>query len=56
MREELAAFAIDIGIVCPDNLLLMAQLPNADSAAARARAYNRRLAAESLHVPSLCAA
>ena len=41
MVEELAAISVDIGILFPDNLLLMAQLPNADYAAALARAYNR---------------
>jgi predicted TIM-barrel fold metal-dependent hydrolase len=46
MREELAALSIDIGIVFPDNLLLMAQLPNEAYAAALARAYNRWLQEE----------
>jgi len=53
MREELAAFSIDRGILFPDNLLGMAQLPNADYAAALARAYNRWLVDEWLHEPSL---
>ena len=43
MREELNAISVDIGILFPDHLLLMAQLPNADYAAAVARAYNRWL-------------
>jgi len=53
MRDELAAISVDIGILFPDNLLLMAQLPNAEYAAALARAYNRWLAEEWLHEPSL---
>jgi len=53
MRDELAAISVDIGILFPDNLLLMAQLPNAAYAAALARAYNRWLAEEWLHEPSL---
>ncbi|GAC1435304.1 MAG: amidohydrolase family protein [Chloroflexota bacterium] len=53
MRDELAALSIDIGILFPDNLLLMAQLPNEDYAAALARAYNRWLVEEWLHEPSL---
>ncbi len=43
MRDELAAISVDSGILFPDNLLLMAQLPNAAYAAALARAYNRWL-------------
>ena len=43
MREELDALSIDVGIAFPDHLLLMAQLPRADYAAALARAYNRWL-------------
>src|SRR5436190_7304504 len=46
MREELAAISVDAGILFPDNLLLLAQLPNADYAAALARAYNRWLREE----------
>ncbi len=54
MREELAALSIDVGIVFPDNLLALAQLPNADYAAALARAYNRWLQEEWLsREPSL---
>jgi len=53
MRDELAAIQVDIGILFPDNLLSMAQLPNAEYAAALARAYNRWLAEEWLHEPSL---
>jgi len=41
MREELDAISVDAGILFPDHLLLMAQLPNADYAAALGRAYNR---------------
>lgn len=40
MREELDALNIDIGIMFPDNLLLIATLPQKDYAAALARAYN----------------
>src|SRR5947209_5244231 len=36
MVEELAAISVDIGILFPDNLLLMAQLPNEEYAAALA--------------------
>lgn len=53
MREELAAISVDIGIIFPDNLLLIAQLPNEDYAAALARAYNRWLVEEWLHETSL---
>src|SRR5437899_864603 len=54
MREELAELSIDVGILFPDNLLSLAQLPNADYAAALARAYNRWLVEEWLHAePSL---
>jgi predicted TIM-barrel fold metal-dependent hydrolase len=54
MREELAALSIDIGIIFPDNLLGMAQLPNEAYAAALARAYNRWLQEEWLaREPSL---
>ena len=53
MRDELAALSVDAGIVFPDNLLLIAQLPNEEYAAALARAYNRWLVEEWLHEPSL---
>jgi predicted TIM-barrel fold metal-dependent hydrolase len=53
MRDELAAIAVDIGVVFPDNLLFMAQLPNRDYAAALARAYNRWLVEEWLSEPAL---
>ena len=54
MREELDALSIDVGVVFPDHLLLMAQLPRADYAAALARAYNRWLLERWLTVePSL---
>jgi len=54
MREELDAISVDIGILFPDHLLLMAQLPNADYAAALGRAYNRWLLEKWLAVePSL---
>lgn len=53
MVEELSAISVDIGILFPDHLLLMAQLPNEEYAAALARAYNRWLAEEWLHEPSL---
>ena len=53
MRDELSAIAVDIGILFPDNLLGLAQLPNEDYAAALARAYNRWIVDEWLHEPSL---
>ncbi len=53
MVEELSAISVDIGILFPDHLLLMAQLPNEEYAAALARAYNHWLAEEWLHEPSL---
>jgi len=53
MREELAAIGVDVGILFPDNLLGLAQLPNEDYAAALARAYNRWLVDEWLPEPSL---
>ncbi|HWE61910.1 MAG TPA: amidohydrolase family protein [Chloroflexota bacterium] len=54
MRDELAALSIDIGILFPDNLLGMAQIPREDYAAALARAYNRWLLEEWLsREPSL---
>src|SRR5207244_1017395 len=54
MRDELAALSIDIGILFPDHLLGMAQLPNEAYAAALARAYNRWLQEEWLaREPSL---
>ena len=53
MAEELAAISVDIGILFPDHLLLMAQLPNEEYAAALARAYNHWLAEEWLHEPPL---
>jgi predicted TIM-barrel fold metal-dependent hydrolase len=43
MTEDLRAMSVDIGILFPDNLLEMAQLPNEDYAAALMRAYNRWL-------------
>jgi hypothetical protein len=53
MREELALIGVDLAVLFPDNLLGMAQLPNEDYAAALARAYNRWIADEWLHEPSL---
>lgn len=46
MRRELDDLAIDAGILFPDHLLLLAQLPNDDYAGALARAYNRWMADE----------
>lgn len=40
MREELSAIGIDVGVIFPDNLLLMATFPQREYAAAMARAYN----------------
>lgn len=40
MREELSALSIDIGVLFPEDLLTLAVLPQADYAAALARAYN----------------
>jgi predicted TIM-barrel fold metal-dependent hydrolase len=53
MVRELNEISVDIGIVFPDNLLTMAALPNADYAAALARAYNRWLVEEWLGEPAL---
>jgi predicted TIM-barrel fold metal-dependent hydrolase len=53
MHEELSALSVDIGILFPDNLLLLAALPDADYASALARAYNRWLTAEWLSLDSL---
>lgn len=44
MREELSAIGVDIGIIFPDNLLLIASIPQKEYAAALARAYNAWLA------------
>lgn len=44
MRRELDAFAIDTAVIFPDFLLKIAALPNADYAAALARAYHRWIA------------
>jgi predicted TIM-barrel fold metal-dependent hydrolase len=53
MRKELAALSIDIGILFPDLLLTMAQIPKEEYAAALARAYNRWMVEEWLHEPTL---
>src|SRR5947207_6788608 len=50
MTQELRAISVDIGILFPDNLLEMAQLPNEDYAAALMRAYNRWLLEEWLEL------
>lgn len=41
MRQDLDELGVDIGILFPDHLLLLATLPKADYAVALARAYNR---------------
>jgi predicted TIM-barrel fold metal-dependent hydrolase len=46
MRRELDELSVDIGLIFPDHLLLIAQLPNEHYAAALARAYNRWLVSE----------
>lgn len=40
MKEELSGFHIDIGVLFPDHLLLINNLPQVEYAAALARAYN----------------
>jgi predicted TIM-barrel fold metal-dependent hydrolase len=49
MRRELDAFAIDIGLLFPDNFLKLAALPHAGYATALCQAYNRWLEAEWLN-------
>jgi predicted TIM-barrel fold metal-dependent hydrolase len=44
MRTELDAIGIDIGILFPDNMLLMAPIPLAEYAVALSRAYNTWIA------------
>jgi predicted TIM-barrel fold metal-dependent hydrolase len=46
MRDELSALHVDIAVLFPDHLLKLAILPQADYAAALARAYNAWLVAE----------
>jgi hypothetical protein len=46
MRRELDSFAIDIGLLFPDNFLKLATLPNGAYAAALCAAYNRWVDAE----------
>ena len=46
MRTELTALGVDIGILFPDNMLLMAPLPMIEYATALSHAYNRWIAAE----------
>ncbi len=43
MRKDLDDLRVDIGVIFPDNLLLLASLRDADYAVAIARAYNRWL-------------
>ncbi len=40
MREDLTALNIDVGVIFPDNLLLIATFPQKEYASALARAYN----------------
>ena len=44
MRADLDGMSINIGVMFPDNLLLIATLPDVDYAAALGRAYNTWLA------------
>jgi hypothetical protein len=46
MREDLNELRVDIGVIFPDNLLLLGALRNEDYAVALARAYNRWLVDE----------
>lgn len=46
MRKDLDELGIDIGVIFPDNLLLLAALRDADYATALARAFNRWLVDE----------
>jgi predicted TIM-barrel fold metal-dependent hydrolase len=46
MREDLDELGVDIGVIFPDNLLLLAALRDSDYAVAIARAYNRWLTDE----------
>jgi predicted TIM-barrel fold metal-dependent hydrolase len=46
MRSDLNELRVDIGVIFPDNLLLLAALRDADYAVALARAYNRWLTQE----------
>ena len=41
MRAELDALHIDVGVLCPDHLLTISMLPDAEYASAICRAYNR---------------
>jgi predicted TIM-barrel fold metal-dependent hydrolase len=43
MRKDLDDLGVDVGVIFPDNLLLLAALRDADYATAIARAYNRWL-------------
>jgi predicted TIM-barrel fold metal-dependent hydrolase len=51
MRRELSEIGVDIGILFPDHMLLMAALPNIEYATFLGRAYNRWLQAEWLDEP-----
>lgn len=41
MRAELDALHIDVGVLCPDHLLTISMLPDAEYTSAICRAYNR---------------
>jgi predicted TIM-barrel fold metal-dependent hydrolase len=51
MRAELSVIGVDVGILFPDHMLLMAAIPNIEYATFLGRAYNRWLAAEWLDEP-----
>ncbi len=46
MRTELSSIGVDVGILFPDNMLLMAPIPMVEYATALGHAYNRWLAEE----------
>ncbi len=46
MRKDLDELRVDVGVIFPDNLLLLAALRDSDYAVALARAYNRWLTGE----------
>ncbi|MFN8677252.1 MAG: amidohydrolase family protein [Thermomicrobiales bacterium] len=53
MRAELSVIGVDIGILFPDHMLLMAAVPNIEYATFLGRAYNRWLQAEWLNEPGM---
>ena len=53
MRAELSDIGVDVGILFPDHMLLMAAVPNIEYATFLGRAYNRWLQAEWLNEPGM---